>query len=77
LPARRVHRAAHALAVQQDASGGVQSGGAGRSAGRHAGHHTRRQRRELLRGVAQLHRPHEEPGGQVQRFAVRRPVRTR
>ena len=35
------------------------------------------QRRELLRGAAQLHGRHEEPGGQVQRSQVRREVGTR
>jgi len=72
-----VHHTAHALAVQQDASGGVQGGGARRGSGRHGRDHTSGQRRELLRGAAQLHCPDEEPGGQVQRFAVRRQERQR
>jgi len=72
-----VHHTPHALAVQQDTSGSVQSGGARRGSGRHGRHNTRGQRRELLRGAAQLHRPDEEPGGQVQRFAVRGQERKR
>jgi len=39
-----VHHTPHALAVQQDASGSVQGGGAGRGAGRNGRHHTRGQR---------------------------------
>ena len=47
---------------------------AGRRDGRDDSHLAGGQRRELLRGAAQLHGRHEEPGGQVQRSQVRREV---
>ncbi len=47
---------------------------AGRRDRRHDRDAARGQRRELLRRAEELHRRHEEPGGQVQRPQIRRQV---
>ena len=72
-----MHTAADALAVEQDASDGIQGDRVGRRQRRHHRHAARRQRRELLRRVEELHVRHEEPGGQVQRPQIRRQIRKR
>ena len=64
-----LHRPAQPLALQQDPPHGLQGHRPQRRGGRDGGEPAGRQRRELLRRVAEQHCRHEEQCGQVQRPA--------
>jgi hypothetical protein len=72
-----LQRPALALEVEQEPADRLQGGGPRRGARRHHGDAQGGQRRELLRRAEELHGGDEEPGGEIQRFEVRRQERTR